>query len=698
MCGYFFAKKASKVQIKTKTWTTKITFALLFFVSQTYAADIHEAARNGLLTRVQQLVSETPEIVDARDDNGNTPLMHAAMSGQLDITGFLINQHAQVNAYSKTLQTPLILAAQNDHEPIVRVLIENGALVNVSDNRGMTPLMWATARGNWSMINFLLQQGARANTRTNEGKTALMLAAAIGNLSMVTALIINGYADLRMNDDDGKSAYDTALANGHQNIAVYLDTVLLKIIQDGNTTLVGQLLGQGAKTSIYDVEGMPPLMLAAERGHPDIVRLFIARKDVDIDAQNGRGETALKLAVQRGHTDVVQILADHGADVDKQDAGGMNALMWAAANNYGDAAQILVTHTRKINAQDWHGRTALMIASTGCEPIARSLANDERIQINTVDKEGRTALMYAAQYGQLAIAQLLVIEGHALVYVHDRHKKTARDIALEYQHPEIAHYLDALLHVAAQRQNVTLAQQLFEQSMSERATAIVHTAIIDARNTEGKTPLMVATANKDPEMIGFLLSYGASLEARDHHEKTASDYTTDHGLTERFEQIRLDVKNERDGFSELWTVSGAAETETNMIENFFDAVRTGSLEKVRPLLKCYPGGLCNAYGVTALIIAATRGFLDIADLLMRAEPAVSRTKFVNARAHDGYTALMAAAEHGHLDIALLLIKNEANILDQDIYGRTAYSFACANGHQNIANALTTPAPAAGAAQ
>ena len=72
-------------------------------------------------------------------------------------------------------------------------------------------------------------------------------------------------------------------------------------------------------------------MLAAMRGHTDIVNALAGSHGANVDAVDRFGRTALMYAAEHGHTDIVNALAGtHGANVDAADIGGVTALMWAA--------------------------------------------------------------------------------------------------------------------------------------------------------------------------------------------------------------------------------------------------------------------------------------------------------------------------------------------------------------------------------
>lgn len=65
--------------------------------------------------------------VDARDDDGDTPLMEAAAIGFVDAAELLIARRANVNLANGGGETPLIRAVQNRDVAMVRVLLAAGA-------------------------------------------------------------------------------------------------------------------------------------------------------------------------------------------------------------------------------------------------------------------------------------------------------------------------------------------------------------------------------------------------------------------------------------------------------------------------------------------------------------------------------------------------------------------------------------------
>ena len=58
----------------------------------------------------------------------------------------------------------------------------------------------------------------------------------------------------------------------------------------------------------------PPLMWAAEKGHPEVVKLLVDN-GADVNARTKKIGTALTLALDNGHLEVAKLLIAKGADV-----------------------------------------------------------------------------------------------------------------------------------------------------------------------------------------------------------------------------------------------------------------------------------------------------------------------------------------------------------------------------------------------
>ena len=67
--------------------------------------------------------------------------------------------------------------------------------------------------------------------------------------------------------------------------------------------------------------GHTSLMIAAFRGHLEIIKLLLTKKDININAASTRGNTALHDAAEAGNLEVLQELLKAGASVELDQDG-----------------------------------------------------------------------------------------------------------------------------------------------------------------------------------------------------------------------------------------------------------------------------------------------------------------------------------------------------------------------------------------
>jgi len=131
---------------------------------------IHKAARVGHIKAVKRNLASGTD-VNAKDDDGVTPLLVAAVSGRKEIIELLIREGADVNAKVNGV-TPLHQAAFRSHKEIAELLIANGADLNAVDNVGKfgrTPLDWTF--GKTEITELLRKHGGKTGEELKaEGK------------------------------------------------------------------------------------------------------------------------------------------------------------------------------------------------------------------------------------------------------------------------------------------------------------------------------------------------------------------------------------------------------------------------------------------------------------------------------------------------------------------------------------------------
>ena len=136
--------------------------------------------------KVVEVLLKAPKIkVETRTPQDESPLMMAAMRGELKLATALIDKDADVN---KTGWTPLHYAAsstQGDQLGVAKLLIENAAYIDAASPNGSTPLMMAAMYGNTSTLKLLLDEGADPTLKNQLGLTAVDFAQRADRKEMV---------------------------------------------------------------------------------------------------------------------------------------------------------------------------------------------------------------------------------------------------------------------------------------------------------------------------------------------------------------------------------------------------------------------------------------------------------------------------------------------------------------------------------
>ena len=143
------------------------------------------ASRTGSLTVADFLLAQNAVTVEARNAQGESPLMMAALKGYLPQAKRLIERGAEVN---KPGWAPLHYAASNP-EPvgleIARLLLEHHAYIDAESPNKTTPLMMAARYGRDPVVQLLLDEGADPLLRNEKGLSAIDFARQAGRAASV---------------------------------------------------------------------------------------------------------------------------------------------------------------------------------------------------------------------------------------------------------------------------------------------------------------------------------------------------------------------------------------------------------------------------------------------------------------------------------------------------------------------------------
>jgi len=327
---------SSKMKKAALTLGVLICYLVTFHEAQ--AQNVFEAIKTEKFIKVKSLVNKDPELIQSRDEVGNTLLHLAASNSKTDIASYLIEKGCEVNANSNTGETPLHIAAKWRRKEVVALLISKGAKIDVNDGANYTPLTNAIQHYQTSSqqserletIKLLVENGADINKKGMWNWFPIQVAAEFGSEEIVNYLIDKGSI---IPFEQGQDTYQILIASCSRGFTGLFEKLLEQGFElqnnqytrgllhtaaaGGSEKIVETLLEKGFKVMSGDAHGWSPLHSAAEKGNVKIVELLV-NKGADINDRNASGRTPYNLADYFGHKDVCDLLISKGADTSEQ--------------------------------------------------------------------------------------------------------------------------------------------------------------------------------------------------------------------------------------------------------------------------------------------------------------------------------------------------------------------------------------------
>ena len=252
----------------------------------------------------------------------------------------------------------------------------------------------------------------------------------------------------------------------------------------------------------------------------------LLRANVDVNAAQPDGATALAWAVHLGERRMAEALLDAGASPNTADEYGETPVTLAAAN--GDAALVerLLAAGGNARAARWNGETAVMIAAgAGSLDAVRRLV-DHGADVNAAEPHGgQTALMWAAAEGHRDVVAGLLEMG---AKVDAASKKGFTPLVFAAIRDDAAS-VKTLVQAGA-NPNVSLVSgtkpiivALQYQHTASALALLQGGADIGVRDRSGSSTLHLAAQAGDAGLVRALLGKGADPNARTPASRQAAN-------------------------------------------------------------------------------------------------------------------------------------------------------------------------------
>ena len=186
----------------------------------------------------------------------------------------------------------------------------------------------AITQDNPRVISELLRRGFDPNTRDPKGQYGLFLAVRESSLKAAQVLIEWPKTNVEARNDADESPLMLACLKGQAELA-------RKLIE---------------RDADVNKPGWAPLHYAATNGHIAIMRMLLANYAY-IDAESPNGTTPLMMAAQYGSTDAVKLLLEEGADPLLKNQLQLTAIDFARQAGRDESAQLIAAFARARQAK-----------------------------------------------------------------------------------------------------------------------------------------------------------------------------------------------------------------------------------------------------------------------------------------------------------------------------------------------------------
>ncbi|XP_071093512.1 espin-like isoform X1 [Haliotis cracherodii] len=277
-----------------------------------------QAAMDGDLQEIEQLVHHNPVCVNDQDGIGRTALTYAVHFDHPQAVNTLLEQRADVNLTAHDGSTAIHQACHDANLSALSLMLDYGGDVSIQDTHGRAAIHWAVTSPSHECLALLLEHNADPGIRDKDGLSPAMWACRMDHIEHFE--LLSRADNSHIEEPDGIERD----ANGR--------TWMHWAVRRTEPLECLQTLITADTAAIKDDDGKTVLLLAAEMGSLLAAKLImeIAGR-ICIHDTDAQGRTALHLATIRGHGEIVNFLLEQGVDLTVVDS--FNATAWDYARN-----------------------------------------------------------------------------------------------------------------------------------------------------------------------------------------------------------------------------------------------------------------------------------------------------------------------------------------------------------------------------
>ena len=334
---------------------------------------IYAISNNKEFDLIQKL-SQNEYMVNQANELGQTPFLLALTNEDQRIVELLMNRGADVNVQTQSGLTPLWFSLEKNDMALFNQFAGKGANVN-SIRNGETPLTYAIKKDQSALITSLLGFGADPTVDNASGQTPLSMTLRNNKTELFGQLLLQGKQNLNKPNRYGYTLLDEAFKYSNSTLIKSLIdqgatfgpaqqqkklTPLMYAIEYGKNDLIYELI-EPATINQESFFGKTALILAIEQGNTSLMQELVQR-GANVNQKNYMGNAPIGYAVISEDPNLVRQLISSGANVNTFNQYGSTPLIEAAYFNLPQIASLLINAGADRNHRANYGDNAFDIA------------------------------------------------------------------------------------------------------------------------------------------------------------------------------------------------------------------------------------------------------------------------------------------------------------------------------------------------
>ncbi|KXJ29966.1 L-asparaginase [Exaiptasia diaphana] len=189
------------------------------------------AASSGSVSTLEKLLQQGADPNGSVNYDGRRPLHISCMSGNMEVTEYLLSQGASVHARDMFNRTPLDDAIKFRKKAIVNRLVQAGAILNKKSTEIAGEICSLAAKNRVDDLGIWTLAGADLNVCDYDGRTPLHIAVCRNNIETIKFLLDNG-VDVSIRDIFDNTALDNAKSQDLENVVkLFNDYIGMRVVR-----------------------------------------------------------------------------------------------------------------------------------------------------------------------------------------------------------------------------------------------------------------------------------------------------------------------------------------------------------------------------------------------------------------------------------------------------------------------------------